>query len=329
VSVRAGGLRIALIADCGGVIGWGHFVRCHALTRELRGRGSEAHLYVNGELPPFADSAVATATGFPSGTVGAQARDVDAVVLDFWRYSTVSLDEVSSGVLVVAFVDGLELPFEPDLTVDPNVFAEPCTSPSRLAGAQYVMLRPELDFVRRAGAAPASGTLFISFGGTERRELVGRTLAAAAPAFRRVVAVVPALPDGTASSDSPGLEVSWRTAVTDMGALLVGAEAGVIAAGALLHEACAAGLPCAVVALTSDQELEAEAMASRGAIVYLGAAGGLTDDRLRAGIESLRDPSVQAGLRLRSRDAVDGLGRQRIADALLSRLAGRRAGEQR
>ena len=322
--------RIGFVVDCGGDVGWGHFVRCHALASELRGRGCDVGLFVNGEPPPFADESAAAATGEPSGTVGhlpPPFEDVDAVVLDLWRYSDGVREALPRAALVVTLIDGRDPPFESDLTVDPNVSAGISNGRTRLSGGDYVILRPEFDqtVVRTAARVPDS--LVVSFGGTDRSSLLSRVLARAtspggAP-FAQIVAVVPPAPDADGSRGDSMPNVSWRTSVADMPELLLGAEAGLIAAGTLLHEACATGLPCAVVALTPDQELEARALAGRGAVLYLGSAEELTDTVIVSALTSLRDGSVRAQLSTRAREAIDGGGRKRVADALLDRL-GRR-----
>lgn len=317
---------IVLVADCGGDVGWGHFVRCQALAQELRGRGCDVELYVNGELPAFGRAGGAHATGQPHGSAGSLSPafdGADAVVLDLRQYSATTRDGLPRTALVATLVDGQDPPFASDLTVDPNVGAKPATSSSRLAGPEYVILRPELDGATARNAAPPSGSLFVSFGGTERGELISRVLAAAAPVFPHITVVAPTALVGSRGDNRSAAKVSWLTSVRDMGELLLGVEAGLISAGTLLHEACATGLACAVVALSPDQELEARAFAVRDAILYLGPFAELTDQRLRSGLVSLGDSSLRARLAGRARRLVDGRGRARVADALLARLADR------
>ena len=309
---------IALLVDCGGDVGWGHFVRCDALASELRDRGCDARLFVNGELPPFAGEDTATVTGQPAGSF-LPPLEADAFVLDLRRYSRVQRDDLPRTPIVVTLVDDPDSPFESDLRINPNVSARSSTGAALLSGAEYVILRSEFDAVP-APTERVPDSLVVSFGGTERGPLLGRVLAAASslePAFAEVVAVVPSR---RAVLGSTASNVSWRSGVSNMSELLLGVEAGVIAAGTMLHEACATGLPCAAVALNSEQELEARALAERGAVLDLGAVEELTDAKIESALLSLRDAPIRAQLSNRARQVVDGGGRKRVADALLARL---------
>ncbi len=315
--------RIAIVADCGGEVGWGHVVRCHALAGELRARGCLVELLVNGEPPAFAPPDTIVATGEPVGSIAslAQALDgADAVVLDLWHSTSSTRDGLPGAPFVVAFVDGVEAPFACDLTVDSNVSSEASTTASCLAGGEHVILRPQFDPANVQEAVRSPGTLLVSFGGTERGELLSLVLEAAVPTGRQITAVAPSFPAGARASMPT---VSWRKPVHEMGELLLEAEVAVISAGALVHEACATGLPCAVVALTEDQAREAEALADRGAILYLGPVSELSGVNVQAALARLDDRSLRARLSARGRELVDGLGRGRVADAILNRLAER------
>ena len=322
--------RVSFVVDCGGEVGWGHFARSHALALELRGRGCDVHIYVNGVLPPFAPPDAAVGTGLPIGVVEAPPLPAgsDAVVLDLWRYSRSTADAVPRSALLVTLVDCIPLPFRADIVVDPNVSGSgDSTGGVRLSGRDYLILRPAFDHSRPHEARHVAGPLLVSFGGTQQGPMLEQALRALATLenrpFPHVVAVVPATVATGAARDDSAPRLSQLTSVDDMPALLRDAQAGLIAAGTLLHEACATGLPCAVVSLTAEQHAEAQAIADRGAIVYLGHSEQVTDSEMAAALRRLADADVRSTLATRARTVADGAGRRRVVDAILDGMAAR------
>jgi UDP-2,4-diacetamido-2,4,6-trideoxy-beta-L-altropyranose hydrolase len=319
--------RIVVVVDAGDTVGWGHFVRSHALVYELRRRGAEVELFVNGVLPPFAAPGAATETGNEMGVVALppSALNADAVVLDLKTYAARIRADIPDTILLVTIMDGDPIPFQPDLTIDPNVSGRQRVGAS-LSGPEAVILRPEFD--RRPAVSPArmSGTLLVSFGGAPPRELVARTVRAVRnqSMFSDVCMVLPAGIDVAPPSGDSGVRITVSTRVADMHALLLQAEAGLIAAGTLLHEACATGLPSAVVSLNEEQHVEAAAVAGRRAILYLGPSSDLTDDALGSGLTSLASPRLRAELSSHALALLGGHGRERVAELIVEHVVDRR-----
>jgi spore coat polysaccharide biosynthesis predicted glycosyltransferase SpsG len=251
---------VSFVLDTGADVGWGHYARCSALAREFALRGCEVGFVVNGEPPPFAAGTASLAPGGPA----------DIVAFDLHPRTPDPNPDAWGEALIVCIADGVVPSYRHDVLVDPNVGAAPAAPPERLAGAAYVILRPEFDHVGAPTIRDTPERLLVSFGGTIRPTLLDRALAAIeahADAFATIELVVPGSTAVEATS-----RVAIRSEVRDMERLLAGADAGLIAAGTTMHEACALGLPCAVVSLTDDQADEAEALADLGAVRYLGNA---------------------------------------------------------
>jgi hypothetical protein len=305
----AGAPRAVVVVDAGGAVGWGHFVRSRALADELERFGCTVELLVNGEMPPFAADGAGVRTGLAHGSVTSElTAGADAVVLDLKTYSPATPDGLPATAFVAVLVDSETLPFTPGLTVDPNVAAARHRG-AALAGAGAVVLRPEFDELGTRPRQP--GTLLLSFGGTAREALADRVTQAVRrqPAFSEVRDVLP--------GSAPVTPAAMRD-------LLLGAEAGVVAAGTLMHEACAAGLPVAVVSLDEAQHREATALAHEGAVLYPGRADELADADLDAALERLADAKARAALSARARTVIDTRGRERVAAAIVEALEERR-----
>ena len=160
----------------------------------------------------------------------------------------------------------------------------------------------------------------MSFGGTARGPLLQTVISAlkrSGDAFGQVTVFV----GGGEFAHPPVGGICFKQPDSDMSLVLAGADAGIIAAGTMLHEACATGLPCAVVSLGPEQAAEAAALAARGAILYLGAAEDLTVDAAAASLDELGRVNVRARLSERARRTMDGHGRVRVVDGILERVA--------
>lgn len=312
----SGRRSVVFVVDGGGAVGWGHLVRSTALAGELDRRGCRVSVHLNGEAPPFALDPRPVETGEPLGSVPSEAAEADVVVLDLYSYAAATPEGVGEGALLVAVIDSAELPFEADLVIDPNVSG--LSGTRRAAGPGAAMLRPEFDPVPNAERRP--GSLVVSFGGAPPENLVRISVEAAErqAAFDDVTFVLPAR--HVPARDIPGM--TFATAVSDMAALLRSASAGLLAAGTLMHEACACGLPAAIVSFTDDQRREAEAIAREGAVVHLGDATELDAERLVAALTALGAIELRARLSERALGLGLGEGRARVADLVLARAAG-------
>lgn len=291
--------------DSGADVGWGHFARCSALARELELHGCEVGFAVNGEPPPFASEHSSLAPG----------GHADIVVFDLHPRTPNPDPDAWDEALIVCVADGTVPGYRHDILVDPNVGAAPATPPHRLAGAPYVILRPEFDHVGAPRIRELPERLLVSFGGTIRPDLLERALAAidaSADAFGSVELV---LPRPAAAEETS--RVAVRSDVRDMERLLAEADAGLFAAGLTMHEACAVGLPCAVVSLADDQAEEAGALAELGAVLYLGEADRLGASGIERALAELSTLSVRERLSRAARQAIDRRGRRRVVAAIL------------
>ena len=257
---------VAFLADSGGDAGWGHFVRCSALAAEFRRRDCDVSFLVNGEPPRFADPALTTMSGGQLGSaslLGLAGRPA-VTVIDLFQPSPTVVEHLGGAGFVVAIIDGDTPSFPHDLAVDPNLSAHPTSCPSRLAGARFVILRSLFDDPPERVNADPAGELLVSFGGTARGPLLQTVISAlkrSGDAFGQVTVFV----GGGEFAHPPVGGICFKQPDSDMSLVLAGADAGIIAAGTMLHEACATGLPCAVVSLGPEQAAEAAALAARGA----------------------------------------------------------------
>lgn len=239
----------------------------------------------------------------------------------------------------IAVIDDLaNRPHDCDLLLDQNFFSKPETryhglvssSARKLLGPQFALLGPEYAAVRqliRPRRGPLSRVL-VYYGGSD---LTGETVRAirvlSRPGFEQLAADVVVGPNTPRREEILRLAHSRdRTTVYGMRDTLldlaVQADLALGSGGTVTWERCALGLPAVVTAMAPNQVPFNEALAVDSKIWYLGPSGAVTDQDLTFAVEALlRDPARLAAVAMAAWVVTDGLGSQRVADAMLPPVA--------
>ncbi|MEV4489553.1 spore coat protein [Micromonospora coxensis] len=340
--------RIGLRCDAGPRRGVGHLVRCLALGEEFLARGAAVELFGTVERVGWA-AAQLTARGIPlhpgpdtpHGLVeAARTHRLDAMVLDSYDLDPAGAGALrAAGVTTLAIVDGDTRGQDADLYLDQNFGAETGTAGGRLlAGTRYALLRDSVIAARppapRVATAVGRPRVLAFFGGTDA---VG-----AAPVLTRVLlgtghpmelTVVVGRPEIEAELEevTPGRGQTLRPVPPTDGlpALIGAADLVVSAAGTSTWELCCLGAPSALVCVVDNQRESYRRVVAHGLAAGLGelpelAAAGVTGRTARAAAARtlrglLTSPRRRAALSARGWATVDGQGRARVADAILSR----------
>jgi UDP-2,4-diacetamido-2,4,6-trideoxy-beta-L-altropyranose hydrolase len=333
---------VAFRVDASSDIGGGHAMRCLTLAQALRARGAEPHFFVN---PAFAATVPAAAeAGFPlhvveggadfAAALGATLGDgVDLAIFDHYGLAKADQIKVRGHARHVAVIDDLaNRAHDADLLLDQTVgrlarsYAGLVPSHCRmLVGPLYALLRPEFAAMRPASLARRAhvmrrGRLLVSMGLTDvggiTGELVTRLsrqtfperidvlLADSAPSSPVVAAV---------AARDPRVRV-YSPLEADVARLMTEADIAIGSAGTTSWERCCLGLPSIIIALASNQALVIAELPARGAALLAE-----SPDEAVAQCEALaRDGELYGRLAGRSADLVDGLGADRVADALMA-----------
>jgi spore coat polysaccharide biosynthesis predicted glycosyltransferase SpsG len=332
-------MRVAFLVDAGAEVGWGHLVRCQALAVELEQQGAQVELWVNGGDLGFPEAQLRK-TGESAGGTGMAAALLernDVVVLDLFQPSRVHLAAGGPCLVVCIWDSAGEPDFPCDVLVDPNLSAAG-RSPRppgvvALQGAEYVVLRPQFDRPEPRRITEEANELLVAFGGTPRPALIQslQKLLARAPAplcrSLTLVAGVGEVADFHAGGAGWSMRCQVLTGVTDMRAVMARADFAFLAAGTMMYEACATGLPSLVVSLNEGQAREAAAFADRGAVRYLGGIDQASEARVYQGLFELRPRRVREELARRAREVLDGGGRRRVVEAIAAARAQRSAAD--
>ncbi|WP_051713040.1 PseG/SpsG family protein [Spirillospora albida] len=326
---------VGIYCDAGPGIGVGHLMRCLALAEELLSRGASVRVMAptSGiEWIPALFGPVPLEE--PPPDLVASAARFDALVLDSYLLPPAVSGELRrAGLPVLAIVDGTTRGQDADIFVDQNLGAEDVAvdlppASTHLAGLRYALLRDDVRaHARPRPRRPLDGPprVLCVFGGTDPY--------GAAPAVLRLAAgtgapfdatVIAARPPLLAELESvtlaPGQTARVIPPVADLPALAAASDVVVTASGTSIWDMLHLGVPTALTWVVDHQRDGYTATVSRGLAAGLGHVREFGPEASRTLFRLLTDPSVRAALAGHGATAVDGQGRERVADALFAAL---------
>jgi UDP-2,4-diacetamido-2,4,6-trideoxy-beta-L-altropyranose hydrolase len=315
--------------DSGDEIGGGHVMRCLTLARTLAGRGWRAAFAVGPAgrrlVEAFGWDGLELAPGLEA--------PADVVAVDNYRLDAAGETPLrAAGRRVVVIDDLADRPHDCDLVVDVGFGRraqdyEGLAPDTRvLAGPGYALLRPAFAAARAGALARRDGRpverALVSLGLTDLGGVTGRAVEALLPGLGDIAlevvvgAPAPSLPRLKELAeadrrvrlhvDTPGIET-----------LMSRADVAVGAGGSTTWERACLGLPSLTLILADNQRPMTRAFEEAGLALAVEAQGGEIDPDLLAGWRRLVDDD---GLRMemarRSAAICDGLGAERVADAI-------------
>jgi len=347
--------HVGIRADASPLIGVGHVVRCLALAEEFIDRGCPVTLFGSVSVGWLEDRirlmplTVVPAPESAGAMVGlATGLGVDALVIDGYDLDPrLGSSARAAGLTVLALHDGtFGSDQQADLHLDQNFGAHPHpeAGPGRtsLAGLDYSLFRQEvLDLADPSGRSDLASQpgrqrphVLAVFGGTDpfgAVEVIAPlvlatgiplelTCVVARPELREVVEALP---------HPPEQEVRTIAPTPDVMALAVRSTITVSAAGSSIWELLFLGVPTGIVAVADNQEPTYGDVTRQGVAAPIGLLSSLRTSLVEqeASTATLRHLLTDAAHRRRltdnARRLVDGRGRGRVADALLSHVAQR------
>lgn len=334
---------LLLRADGGPGLGAGHVMRCLALAQEWQRRGGRAVLAAalldeglrNRAREEGVD--VETLAATPASQQDAEAtRDAAArhrpewIVLDGYAFGLHYQRRLGDPARLAHIDDfGRAQGHLGRLVVDANLGAGPQHYPGRgaetrlLLGPPFALLRREFHAYRdwRRTTPPVARRLLVSFGGVPLLGPVERVLRALplarVPFETRVVlgaAQAAAAPRGL---EEPRGTIEFLPSVSDMAPLMAWAEISLTAGGSSSWELCFMGVPMLMTPVAENQVEIVAALKRAGLARSLGWFQDLDPAPIARALDDLAgDAAIRSRMSHAGRELVDGLGAQRVVDAL-------------
>jgi len=321
--------QLVIRADASRLIGGGHVQRCLSLAETLRARGWSCALAASRETPDIvALPDWLERLDLEDGEPVAPARRCDLLIVDHYDLSADWESSVRPWCRRLMVIDDLaDRPHDGDLLLDQAAGRTeaayrplvPATC-RLLLGPAFAILRPAFAAARSAAlarrAAPGRRIL-INFGAADPENRAGRVLQALAAADQPFDADVVC---GASSDHIPALaalaatmpgRITVHGQVAAMAALMTTADLAIGAAGSASWERCALGLPAVVLTLADNQAQNARMLDESGAAWSVA-----PDAAAEAALALLRDPAALTAMSSRAASLCDGLGAQRVAQAI-------------
>lgn len=335
--------RIAIRANAGVSIGFGHIRRCISLADALIARGADVLFLVNPESNPSEwamelprhHAAVLEVPAHEAETLAethihTRAQRASALVLDSYDVSLQAL--ANALVPVVSIIDAPPVePLPVALVVNGGAEAEdvphPLAPDSRaLLGPRYVLLRPGFAGIERDPIRPEVREVLVMCGGSDSRAVsvvLARAARAARPAAALTVVAGPYFPSSVIESLELETARYGHSRVvhypSNLIELMRAADLAVTTGGQTTYELAACGTPTVAVLVAANQAANLRGLQARGTLIWAGDADivnleSAVSERLRtlATDRNARETMSIAGCR-----AVDGHGADRVAQEVL------------
>jgi UDP-2,4-diacetamido-2,4,6-trideoxy-beta-L-altropyranose hydrolase len=232
-----------------------------------------------------------------------------------------------------------------DLLIDQNIGRNATDYVTRiprvcdvLAGPTFALLRAQFANERQASLErrrdPVLKRLLISMGGIDARDATSavveglNTCEGLAPSLEIVVVMGSHAPS-LAKVQKMVRDLPWRSRVLvdldDMASLMRDSDLAIGAAGSSALERCCVGLPSIVVAVALNQQRILQSLTNTGAAIAVNPPSchepdGLFKATLAQAVAAATTPWQLRALSDRSAALVDGLGAERVADAMAYRM---------
>jgi spore coat polysaccharide biosynthesis predicted glycosyltransferase SpsG len=330
--------HLAIRADGGPEIGYGHLVRSGALAEELLARGHDVTVATTtpqsaGEVFPDAAAVVdLPARDDPTPFVSwIESAEPDIAFTDAYPIDTAYQQAVRERVPLAVWQDDARHAVCADLFVNGNLYAPDLDyefvgdPPETCLGAEYVLLRDEIRSLVSDDPPwrdPPERAI-VTMGGSDAANLTPSAVQAFDGTDLRIDAIVG---PGFTHDQEREIETAARAVSADVRVVrdpddlperMFDADFGVCTASSTVHELLALGTPLACTPVAENQELIARALHSRGLATVL------ESDPSPATIESAIKVYTTKNDRRRSRrdrgrELIDGQGADRLADLMCS-----------
>jgi UDP-2,4-diacetamido-2,4,6-trideoxy-beta-L-altropyranose hydrolase len=334
-SAERPGVHLAIRADGGPDIGYGHLIRTSALASEAVSRGhrvtyaTTTPAAVADSCPDSTSMTTLPARGDPDPFVDWLRRDdPDAVYADAYPVDTAYQRAVRERVPLVVAGDDDRHTLCADAFVNGNIYAAEIeydyvgSEPAWYLGTEYLLLR---DVVTRLTDRPPSRSetaqeILVTMGGSD---VLGRTPAVirALEGLDATVTVVigPGFSNGDEirrASASADIDCTAVEAPPDLPKRMYDADLAITACGSTSYELLALGTPFVAIVQAPNQRAIANALDERGlaCVLPMDATG---EDLRDATATLLGDPERRHRYREHGRQAIPGTGPKNVCDAVI------------
>ena len=325
--------RVLFWVAAGPHIGMGHVFRCLGLARTFETVGLQVAGFLCNEDPCSVQMIRSAGYNLWREAEAAKAGRVDVVLVDRPAgvdHSIVALRMVYAGVLVVA-LDSFDMEAcRADLVINlinhHPTLDRPCDSRVQYyEGVEYAIIRGEFVAVRAIRDMPKKARqVVVCFGGSDPKNHTGLVLDAleqdSLPGVAVRIVIGPNfLHAGQTIARARALGFEPLERVSSLAPFFAAADLAISGGGTTMLELACTGTPTLILPQSQAETRFAESLA-RSSIVLVGKPDAGTAELRRFIVDLIEDQPARVRMSTLGREAIDGLGRRRIAELLLANI---------
>ncbi len=329
-------IKVLILTEGGGSLGWGHLTRCLALTQGLEEAGCEWQAVVNtqGSLPSSASGPKWFQGNWQKINESAERpiRVADYVIIDSAVAPEAVYEKIHSlNPNLVVIDDNNRVKFPPCLLVNPNVYGAQMNYPEicdARVGAEYALLRQPFWDASPKTSGPVKSVLIALGGGNFQavKKDVLKFFVATYPDFKKFVIGCGRERSSDDRKDGDPNTVFFRDIdAKRMRDVMISSDIAMSAGGQTLTELARMGVPAIAFNLVENHDRNVDAWASLG-FVQKADAKDMEGSKalIKAFIDQLnQDIDGRMQMVSKAQQMVDGQGVKRLVEELIRKKAER------
>jgi spore coat polysaccharide biosynthesis predicted glycosyltransferase SpsG len=270
-------LNVAFRVDISNTTGTGHFMRMSALAEVFKQEGYNCVFYTSDDEP-------IDYSGF------------DIIIIDTYQVSDAYIAALNAkNRLLVCYDDNALYTYSCDILLNANLHADELRfsygekKPKLLLGSQYALLRREFREAPSVKIKKDAANIFICFGGSDLRNFtpVAVQSLSAIPNINLTVVLGAHTQNDAAVFELANENIKVYKTPSSVSDLIHASDIGIMAAGSMVYESAALGLPTLLVNQADNQLKIAEYMHRHKLMKWVGSWSDTKPDILRSETESL------------------------------------------
>jgi len=328
-----GSLKVYILTEGSGNIGFGHITRCLSLYQSFEEKGIKPKFFINGDE---------SITGLVKGTdyeitdwlkirqqTFERIKDSDIVVIDSYLADKEFYEDLSELVKLSVYIDdNKRMDYPKGIVVNGNIHAEDLNYPEKegityLLGTKYIPLRREFWKVPKKEIRDTVQSVMITFGGDDIRNMTPKVLKLLTekyPELKKNVIIGKGFRNmgEIGSTADRNTNLIYYPDAGQMKQVMLDSDIAISAGGQTLYELARVGVPTIAVAVADNQLGNVKGWQKTGFIEY---AGWWEDeyvlDNIVFSIEKLEEVNVRRNRYSMGRRLVDGIGSLRSINEFL------------
>lgn len=326
-------MKVFILTEGGKNIGLGHIARCSALYEAFQEKGILPAFIVNGdvtvkEILKNKRYKIFDWAQKNSGVCKAL-NSADVVIVDSYLAGIDFYNKISRIVKAAIYIDdNKRLSYPSGTVLNGSIYAKGMGYPetngrSRLLGIEYAQLRKEFWRVPRKRIRSTVGSVMITFGGNDPRNMtvkILRLLVDSYPGLEKKVVLAQGFSNIKEINEIKDLKTKlfYKPCASRMKEIMLASDIAISAAGQTLHELARVGVPAIVIATAENQLNNLRGWQKAG---FIGNGLWWEDEdiasKVLAQINRLLHKKERLKKSMLGRKLIDGKGSLRVCDFLL------------